>query len=68
MKNIEEKRTATRITVRFSEDELRKVEEIAHFSGGNISEALRKIVRLTRLEPATITMPHDNHPQEALAL
>lgn len=55
-----------RIGVRLNQEEVEKVKKIADFAGCSFSEAVRRVIRATRVESATI-MPHDNQPQEALA-
>lgn len=44
----------TRIGVRLNREEMEKVRAIARFSGCNFSEAVRRVIQATRVEPAII--------------
>lgn len=49
-----------RIALRLSEEERRKVDQVATLTGCNLSEAVRRMVRATRLEPvATLSTNSD---------
>ncbi len=47
-------RKIERIALRLTENEIEKVQEVARVTGCNLSEAVRQMVRNTRLEPVSV--------------
>lgn len=54
-----EKDNSVRIGIRFTEEDAAKVRRIAKFAGCNFSEAVRRIVRATQVEPAVFVLATD---------